>query len=84
MTTQATLQHLPFNYPKPIMAMAKLSNSKSQAWEMMLSLHTICQPITDLRNDAFLACNAVTIPYIRTCRSLERQRQEEAETSLVP
>ena len=34
MTAQSTLQCLPVNYPKPIMA--KLLNSQSQAWEMML------------------------------------------------
>ena len=35
MTVQATLQCMPVNYPKPIMA--KLLNSQSQSWEMMLS-----------------------------------------------
>ena len=39
MITQATLQCLPVNYPKPIMA--KLLNSQSQAWEMMLSQHAM-------------------------------------------
>ena len=34
MTAEATLQCLPANYPKPITA--KLLNSQSQAWEMML------------------------------------------------
>ena len=39
MIAQASLQHLPVNYPKPIMA--KLLNSQSKAWEMMLSQHAM-------------------------------------------
>ena len=39
MTAQATLQCLPVNYPKAIMA--KLLNSQSQASEMMLSQNTM-------------------------------------------
>ena len=37
--------------------------SQSQAWEMMLSQHAICQPITGLGSDAIPACNAVNTPY---------------------
>ena len=63
MTAQATLWHLPVDFPKPIMA--KLSNSQSHALEMMLSQHAMCQPITGLGNDAIPACNAANTPYIR-------------------
>ena len=69
MTTQATLQCLPVNHPKPIMA--ELLNSQSQALEMMLSQHAVCQSITGLGSDAIPACNAVNTPYIRDCRSSE-------------
>ena len=39
MTAQATLQCLPVNYPKPITA--KLLNSQSQTWEVMLSQYAM-------------------------------------------
>ena len=42
MTSQATLQCLLVNYPKPIIA--KILNSQSQAWEMILSQHAMHQP----------------------------------------
>ena len=54
MTAQATLQCLPVNYPKPILA--KLLNRKSQAWEAMLSQNAmqLTLPIkepTEAQND---------------------------------
>ena len=39
MTAQATLQHLLVNYSKPITA--RLLNSQSQAWEMILSFNAM-------------------------------------------
>ena len=60
MTAQATLQHLPVNFPKPIMA--KLSNSQSQAWEMILSQHAMHKPVTGLGNDTIPECNAANNP----------------------
>ena len=75
---------LPVNYSKPIMV--ELLNSQSQAWEMMLSQNTMCQPIIALGSDAILACNAVSSPHKRACRSSEQQegRGERVETYLVP
>ena len=43
--------------------MAKLLDSQSQAWEMMLSWHAIWQPITGLESNAIPTCNAVENPY---------------------
>ena len=60
MPAQTTLQFLAVDYPKPIMA--KVLNSQSQAWEMMLSQHAICQPITGLGNNAIPECNAANAP----------------------
>ena len=79
MTAQATLLCLPVNYPKPIMA--KLLNSQSQAWQMMLSQHAMHQPITGLGNEAILECNGANTPYIGSCRSSEKERQEEGSSS---
>ena len=78
MTAQATLQCLPVNHPKPIMA--KLLNSQSQAWEMILSQHAIPQPITGLGNDVIPA----KTPYKGACRSSENGDGRRLETSLVP
>ena len=70
MTAQDILQYLPVNYPKPIMA--KLLNSQSQAWEIILSQHATHQPITGWGNDAITECNSANTPYIRGCRISER------------
>ena len=72
MTTQPTLQCLSVNYPKPITA--KLLNSQSQAWEMILSLHGMHRPITEY--------NAANTSYMRACSSSEGDGRR-VQTSLV-
>ena len=82
MSAQATLQCLPVNYPKPIMA--KFLNSQSQAWEMMPSQHAMHQPITGKRDDITPKWNAANTPYIRASRSSKGGDWRKVETSLVP
>ena len=91
MTAQATLQCLPVNYPKPIMA--KLLNNQSEGLEMMLSQHAMChppkaleimlshhamcQPITGLGSDAIPACNGVKTLLIKEPAEAKNDRMEE-------
>ena len=73
-TAQATLQCLPINYPKPIMA--KLLNSISQAWEMMLSKHVTYQPITSLGSNASQNTMQLALS-IKEPAEAQKGRQEE-------
>ena len=82
MTAQNTLHCLPVNYPKPITA--KLLNTQSQDWIMMLFLHAMHQPITGLGNDTNPEYNATNTPYVSVARSSKRQDGMRVETSMVP
>ena len=81
MTAQTTLQGLLVNYPKPIMA--KLLNSQSQPWEIMLSQHAM--PSQSRAWEAMLFKNGMHLaPPITSLKKLRMTGGERVETSLVP
>ena len=52
-------------------------HSQSQAWEVMLSQHAMCQPIIALEDHIISACNAVKTLPIK--EPVEAQKDEEGE-----